>query len=65
MDSLITALVILAIVMFFAPLIIIFQLSDIKRLLKEIGYHMDMNHDELIKTITKENSKQEQEKNTP
>ncbi|MBQ7348169.1 MAG: hypothetical protein IJW55_09435 [Clostridia bacterium] len=63
--SLIIALVIvLGIVLFFAPLIIICQLSDIKQLLRKIGTHMDENHDELMNakndTEPKQNETNEQ-----
>ena len=52
MENWIGAIVILAIVvgiiLFFAPLIIIYQLGNITNLLRQIGEHMDVNHDELM-----------------
>ncbi len=40
--------IIIGIVLFFAPIIIILQLQDIKHLLRKIGSHMDVNHNELM-----------------
>ena len=43
-------IIIVAIIMFFAPLIIIAQLGTIIGLLRRIGYDMNKNQDELIFT---------------
>ena len=58
-------IIIVAIIMFFAPLIIIAQLGTIIGLLRRIGYDMNKNQDELIFTNNRiaRTQSAEQEKN--